>query len=123
MLLAAAAGFPGAGPASLYARVASRDELTELMIDRIADEIEVPGPDPEHSRDQLPGIRPARPAGVGRSRRHRPHLAGHDPHRTRPPARDRGLLAIMRAAGISDELAAWGADRLQPCIGADTYEL
>src|ERR1700753_1312105 len=43
----------GTGSASLYAHVSSRDELVELMVDRIAGEIEVPAPDPEHWQDQL----------------------------------------------------------------------
>jgi hypothetical protein len=36
----------GTGSASLYAHVASQDELIELMVDRIAGDIEVPEPDP-----------------------------------------------------------------------------
>ena len=43
----------GTGSASLYAHVASRDELIELMVDRIAAEIEVPDPDPARWPDQL----------------------------------------------------------------------
>ena len=43
----------GTGAASLYAHVANKDELLELVHDRIMGEIEVPAPDPAHWQDQL----------------------------------------------------------------------
>ena len=41
------------GSASLYAHVASRDEIIELMVDRIAVGVTVPKPDPARWQDQL----------------------------------------------------------------------
>jgi AcrR family transcriptional regulator len=41
------------GPASLYAHVRNRDELCELMFDRILGQVELPEPDPERWREQL----------------------------------------------------------------------
>ncbi|HET9967797.1 MAG TPA: hypothetical protein VFQ68_06135, partial [Streptosporangiaceae bacterium] len=79
----------GTGSASLYAHVASRDELIELMVDRIAAGITVPGPDPARWQEQLKGLRPSRPAGVGLGRRHRPRATGHHSHRARAAARHR----------------------------------
>src|ERR687888_2227530 len=38
----------GAGPASLYWHVASKDELINLLIDRVTSEIPLPPPDPDH---------------------------------------------------------------------------
>jgi AcrR family transcriptional regulator len=112
----------GTGSASLYAHVASRDELIELMVDRIADEIEVPEPDPEHWQDQLRDYaRHAQQVWAAHADIVRTSLA------TIPtgPGRLRvieGLLAIMRGAGFSDQLASWSVDRLQLYIDADTYE-
>jgi AcrR family transcriptional regulator len=112
----------GTGSASLYAHVASRDELIELMVDRIAAEIEVPEPDPEHWQDQLRDYaRHAQQVWAAHADIVRTSLA------TIPtgPGRLRvieGLLAIMRAAGFSDQLASWSVDRLQLYIDADTYE-
>src|SRR5215475_15592084 len=37
----------GTGPASLYAHVANKDELLDLLLDRVVAEIEVPDPDPQ----------------------------------------------------------------------------
>ncbi|MEU4823177.1 TetR/AcrR family transcriptional regulator C-terminal domain-containing protein [Actinomadura sp. NPDC023710] len=43
----------GTGPASLYAHVSSKEELRELMLDRVAAEIRLPVPDPERWQEQL----------------------------------------------------------------------
>src|SRR5689334_23235283 len=43
----------GTGPASLYAHVANKEELLELLHDRVLAEVELPEPDPEHWQDQL----------------------------------------------------------------------
>jgi AcrR family transcriptional regulator len=112
----------GTGSASLYAHVASRDELLELMVDRIAGEIEVPEPDPVRWQDQLRAY--ARHAQRVWSRHAditRASLASMPtgPNRLRVIE---GLLAILRAAGFSDQLAAWAVDRLLIYIDADVYE-
>src|SRR6478736_1153991 len=41
------------GPASLYAHVANREEIDQLVIDRIAAKLELPEPDPERWAEQL----------------------------------------------------------------------
>ena len=112
----------GTGSASLYAHVASRDELLELMVDRIAGEIEVPEPDPARWQDQLRTY--ARHAQRVWSRHAditRASLASipTGPNRLRVIE---GLLAILRAAGFADQMAAWAVDRLQIYIDADVYE-
>jgi AcrR family transcriptional regulator len=112
----------GTGSASLYAHVASRDELLELMVDRIAGEVEVPEPDPAHWQDQLRTYAQhaqqvwARHADITRA-----SLASipTGPNRLRVVE---GLLAILRAAGFADQVAAWAVDRLQLYIDADVYE-
>ena len=38
----------GTGPSSLYAHVASKRQLDQLLIDRIVQGVELPEPDPEH---------------------------------------------------------------------------
>ena len=46
----------GTGPASLYAHVTGKDELLDLMIDRLAAGIEVPEPDPERWQEQVKAV-------------------------------------------------------------------
>ncbi|MFC6929926.1 TetR/AcrR family transcriptional regulator [Actinomadura yumaensis] len=41
------------GPASLYAHVSGKDELNELMLDRVAAEVRLPEPDPERWQEQV----------------------------------------------------------------------
>jgi AcrR family transcriptional regulator len=43
----------GTGPASLYAHVANKDELDQLLVDRVARELPIPEPDPERWDEQL----------------------------------------------------------------------
>src|SRR6266542_4823541 len=43
----------GTGPASLYWHVASKDELINLLIDRVASEIEVPPPGVARWQEQI----------------------------------------------------------------------
>src|SRR5438067_2489071 len=44
----------GAGAASLYAHVASKEQLLELVIEQVIGEVPIPGePDPEHWQEQL----------------------------------------------------------------------
>jgi AcrR family transcriptional regulator len=112
----------GTGSASLYGHVANRDELVELMVDRIAEEIEVPEPDPARWQDQIRAYaRHAQRVWARHADITRASLASipTGPGRLRVVER---LLAILRAAGFSDQLAAWAIDRLQIYIDADVYE-
>jgi AcrR family transcriptional regulator len=112
----------GTGSASLYAHVTSRDELIELMVDRIAAGITVPGPDPARWQDQLRAYaHHAQQVWASHADIARASLA------TIPTGPERlrvieGLLAILRAAGFSDQVAAWAVDRLQIYIDADVFE-
>jgi AcrR family transcriptional regulator len=112
----------GTGSASLYAHVASRDELIELMADRIAAGVTVPEPDPARWQDQLRAYaQHAQQVWASHADIARTSLA------TVPTGPERlrvieGLLAILRAAGFSSRVAAWVVDRLQIFIDADVFE-
>lgn len=103
----------GTGPASLYAHVQNRDELCELMFDRILGEVDLPEPDPARWRDQLkqlcadqveamvtyPGIATVVmnamiPLG--------PNALRHGDT----------MLAILRSGGLTERQAAWAFDAL-----------
>ena len=112
----------GTGSASLYAHVTSRDELLELMVDRIAGEIEVPEPDPARWQDQLRAFgQHAQQVWTAHSDIARASLATipTGPNRLRIVE---GLLAILCAAGFSGQVASWAVDRLLIYIDADVYE-
>jgi AcrR family transcriptional regulator len=112
----------GTGSASLYAHIASRDELIELMYDRIAGEIEVPEPDPERWQEQLWAYaRNAQRVWGAHADIARASLGtiATGPNRLRMAE---GVLAILCAGGLPGQIAAWAVDRLQLYIDADAYE-
>ena len=112
----------GTGPASLYWHVANKDELINLMVDRVASEIELPRPDPERWEQQLkdwmlqarqvfkryPGV-----AGL---------TLGRIPVGPNLVRWTEWLLALLRGAGIPDRIAAYAGDLGGLYLGATAYE-
>jgi AcrR family transcriptional regulator len=110
------------GPASLYAHVANKDELLELMIDRIIGEMEMPAPDPARWQEQIvesamaahrvwakhPGIARAALANI--------------PVGPNSLRYSEALLAILRAGGVPDQQAGWFLDRVSLYVLADAFE-
>jgi AcrR family transcriptional regulator len=110
------------GPASLYAHVANREELDNLVLDRIASQVTIPEPDPARWADQLkdlmremlelyrahPGSARAAmaiiPTGTGALRAME------------------GMLAICLAGGISPQAAAWFCDLAPQYVGSVAVE-
>ena len=112
----------GTGSASLYWHIAGKDELCELVYDRIMGEIELPALDPARWSDQLKQL--ARQA-------YRAMLSHNDAVRLsigRPPAGPNTLrivewmLALMRGAGIPDQPAAQFGNILGRFLDASVLE-
>jgi AcrR family transcriptional regulator len=98
--------------ASLYWHVGSKDGLLDLMFDRVIGEVPVPDPDPDRWREQLKEV----------ARGQRATILGHrdvvrlslgriplGPHALRYAD---GVLAILRAGGVPDDLAVAGEQLL-----------
>jgi AcrR family transcriptional regulator len=112
----------GTGPASLYWHVASKEELINLLVDRVASEIEVPPPDPSRWQEQLkewalqarqvfkryPGV-----AGL---------TLGRVPVGPNLVRWTEWLLALLRGAGVPDRIAAYAGDLGGLYLGASSYE-
>jgi AcrR family transcriptional regulator len=112
----------GTGPASLYWHVASKDELINLLIDRVASEIELPPPDPARWQEQAkewmlqarrvfqryPGV-----AGL---------TLGRIPVGPTLVRWTEWGLALLRGAGVPDRIAAYAGDLLGLYLGATAFE-
>jgi AcrR family transcriptional regulator len=110
------------GPASLYAHVANKDELLELMIDRVVGEMEVPAPEPGRWQEQIIESALAaqhvwtRHPGIARA------ALANIPVGPNSLRYAEGLLAILRGAGVPDQPAGWFLDRLSLYVLADAFE-
>src|SRR5690349_5065404 len=111
------------GPSSLYAHVANKDELLQLMFNEICGLIEVRPVEPARWKDQLLAM-----ARDG----HRVLLDHYDLSRaalatipTGPNALrlSEGMLGLMLAGGVPPRVAAWAMDRIFLYITADAYEM
>jgi AcrR family transcriptional regulator len=110
------------GAASLYVHVANKDELLELMLDRVAGEIRVPAPDPARWREQVEELgRAIRGALLAHPGIARVSVAGV-PAGPNALALTEGALAILRAGGLTERAAAWAVDRLILYVSADAVE-
>jgi AcrR family transcriptional regulator len=110
------------GPASLYAHFSGKDELLQLLIDRVAAEVEVPAPDPERWQEQVKDFARELRARLSAHR----DLAGASlaniptgPHALLVID---GLLGILRAGGLPDQVVAYAADLMPQFITIDAYE-
>jgi AcrR family transcriptional regulator len=110
------------GPASLYQHVHNRDELDQLVLDRIASQIDVPEPDPERWAEQLKqllrdtlALYRAHPGSARAAMGQVPTMEG-----TMRVAE--GMMAICLAGDISPQAAAWMCDVASLYVGALAYE-
>lgn len=100
----------GTGPASLYAHVASKDGLDQLVLDRIAAQMEIPEPDPDRWQEQV------RQLFAGMLDLYRAHPGSARAAVATIPAMEGGLrvadaaMALLLAGGIHPQAAAWFVD-------------
>jgi TetR/AcrR family tetracycline transcriptional repressor len=110
------------GAAALYRHVANKDELLDLLLDRVIGEIEVPPPDPERWTEQLKDVgRQARAVMMG----HRDVVRismGRFPAGPNGLRVAEGLLAILRAGGLPDRLAATANHLITVVVNAFALE-
>jgi AcrR family transcriptional regulator len=112
----------GTGQASLYAHVANREELDQLVMDRISRALEIPEPDPEHWQEQLKQwMLQAR-----RVFQRYPGVAaltlGRVPVGPNMVRWTEWLLGLLRGAGVPDRIAAYAGDLGGLYLGASAYE-
>jgi AcrR family transcriptional regulator len=112
------------GAASLYAHVSNKEQLVELVLDRAYAGLEHPVPDPGRWREQiLAFLRQSRDALVSHNDLARAALSTNIP--TQPNHMDAAetVLALLRAGGLSDQVAAYGVDLIANYLVMSAYEL
>ena len=111
------------GAASLYAHVADKEELIELVVDRVIGELDVPDAlDPDQWQEQLKQMGRAMRATLGR---HGDIARASFARVPLGPNALRGMepiVAVMRAGGLPDQVVAYAADLLGLYVTAVAYE-
>jgi len=113
----------GTGPASLYAHVANKRELDQLLVDRAAREMRLPEhPDPERWQEQLKDamremlrVMRATP-GVARA------AIGQIPLGEATLRSTECILGILKAGNLPDQAAAWAVDLIPLYVTAVAFE-
>lgn len=113
----------GTGAASLYAHVASKEELIELVVDRAIGEVEIPEEaDAEHWQEQLKqGLRAIRSMFLAHGDLARAAFARIPLGENALRGMDR-MVAMMRAGGLPEQVVAYAADLLPLYVSAVAYE-
>ncbi|MGI8333206.1 TetR/AcrR family transcriptional regulator C-terminal domain-containing protein [Actinomadura scrupuli] len=113
----------GTGPASLYAHISNKDELLELMLERIAGEIRLPEElDPSRWQEQMKEIaRESQRVWTSHADIAKISLVSipTGPNQLRIAE---AMLTLMLGGGVPGQVAAWALDRLGMYIDADAIE-
>ncbi|MEO3827062.1 TetR/AcrR family transcriptional regulator C-terminal domain-containing protein [Actinomadura sp. B10D3] len=112
----------GTGPASLYAHVSGKEELRELMLDRVAAEVRLPVPDPARWQEQLKDL--AREIRRVYTSHRDIAMVSMGLIPTGPHLLDiaEAQLALMRAGGVPKRVAAIAVDTLGRFLDAEAIE-
>ncbi|MGH3799037.1 MAG: TetR/AcrR family transcriptional regulator [Pseudonocardiaceae bacterium] len=113
----------GTGPASLYAHLRNKEELYQLMLDQLIGEVTAPEPDPRRWREQLKELM----RSMVRMLTDHPGSAQLAIATTVPTGPNairvlEGMLAILRAGGLSDRVTAFAGDLIATYISALALE-
>ena len=107
---------------ALYAHVSSKAELLQLVIDRVAGEVQVPPPDPDRWEDQIKQVARAMRASLATHRDLAAANLGNVPTGHNSIAVLDKLLALLLAAGLPRQIAAYAADLIPLYVNASLYE-
>jgi AcrR family transcriptional regulator len=112
----------GTGPASLYAHVSGKEELLQLLIDRVAGEFEVPEPDPDRWQEQLKDVVRQMRNVLGAHRDLAGAALANIPTGSNAMHAIDRVLAILRAGRLPDQVVAYAADLLPQYVNVVAYE-
>jgi AcrR family transcriptional regulator len=112
----------GTGPSSLYWHIRNKDELLNLVFDRVVGEIQLPPPDPSRWEEQSKEMAREMRRVLGRHRDIARVSLGRIPIGPNLVRFVEWQLALLRGAGIPDRAAAYAGDLFGLYLGAHAYE-
>ena len=112
----------GTGAGALYWHVANKEELLDLLVDRIVSEIELPEPDPSLWEEQLKELGRTMRALLKSHRDIARITLGRIPLGSNLIRVIEWQLELLRGAGLPDPVAALTGDLLALYVGAFVYE-
>jgi AcrR family transcriptional regulator len=111
------------GGASLYAHVANKEELLELVIDQVIGELELPGePDPARWEEQVKEVVRSTRAVLGAHRDIARACLARIPLGPNALRGSEALIGVLRAGGLPDQVIAYACDLLPLYATATAYE-
>ncbi|NUU22512.1 MAG: TetR/AcrR family transcriptional regulator [Streptomycetaceae bacterium] len=111
------------GAASLYAHVQNKEDLLDLVLDRVNGEVKLPPPDPDHWQEQLGGaLRQIRDIYASHNDLAKANF-GRIPTHPNSLVSMESMFALLKSAGLPDKVIAWSGDLLALYGTAAGFEL
>lgn len=112
----------GAGAASIYWHVRNKDELLQLVFERVVGEAELPPPDPSHWQEQL-GMLAVQMRAILKSHRDVARISlGRVPSGPAIALLTEWLFTLLKPVGIPDKVIAYLGDLFGLYVGAFAFE-
>lgn len=112
----------GTGAASLYWHVRNKDELLQLVFERITEEVVLPEPDPSRWREQLRDLADQMRAILHRHRDVARISLGRIPSGSTIARFTEWLFELLRPVGVPDRAIAYFGDLASLYVGAYAFE-
>ena len=112
----------GAGAASIYWHVRNKDELLQLVFERVMDEAELPPPDPSRWQEQLGMLAVQMRAILNRHRDVARISLGRAPTGPTVAVFTEWMFTLLKPVGIPDKVIAYLGDLFGLYVGAFAFE-
>jgi AcrR family transcriptional regulator len=112
----------GTGAASLYWHVRNKDELQQLLFERVTEEVRLPDPDPSRWQEQLGDLANQMRAVLNRHRDVARISLGRIPSGPTLARLAEWLFDLLRPVGVPDRVIAYLGDLAGLYVGAFAFE-
>jgi AcrR family transcriptional regulator len=112
----------GTGPASLYAHVAGKDELLDLLYDEVVGTIPLFEPDPDRWREQVTQLWIDSREALARAGDIARYSLGRVPMGPNALRIAELTMTVLRAGGVPDQAVAWAVDVIGMFVTANAVE-